>query len=202
MVYARGLVRDSAGKLGIYKTKVSRSWEAGRDRLWLTEEEWRSLVPERPRQGDSFPVRGSITDRICRHCLIDLVRVGGNGGPRRPEEFLGRDLRVTVEEVTPRKLRLRFSGTARLATHDQGSGARPGKPKIDDFQFLGALHYDRPGRRLTRFDMVALSETGHFDEINNKVLPLGVCFELSPGKTPADRAPPASYSKNYFGRGR
>jgi hypothetical protein len=199
MVYARGLVRDSAGKLDIYKTKVSRSWEAGRDRLWLTEQEWRSLIPERPRQGDSFPVRANITDRICRRCLIDLVRVGGNGGPRRPEEVLARDLRVTVEEVTPQKLRLRLHGTARLATHDHGSGARPGQPKTDTFQFLGAIDYDRSGRRLTRFDMVALSETGHFDEINNKVLPLGISFELSPGKTPSDRAPP-SYSKDYFTR--
>ena len=87
-VFARGLVRDPQGKLQIYKTKVARSLEAGRDHLWLTEAEWRSLVPSGAKAGETLPVPQPLTDRICRRYLIDLVRVGGNGGPRRPEQVL------------------------------------------------------------------------------------------------------------------
>src|SRR5438552_16676509 len=89
-VYARGLIRDPAGRLQIYRTDVARSREAGRDHLWLTEAEWQSLLPTPVRTGEKTDVPGPIVERICRRSLIDLVRVGGNGGPRRSEEVLSR----------------------------------------------------------------------------------------------------------------
>jgi hypothetical protein len=131
--------------------------------------------------------------------VIDLVRVGGNGGPRRPEEVLARDLRLTVESVSAGVMRLRLDGSARLATHDHGSGARGRERKVDRFQFLGFLTFDRKAEAFRRFDLVAFSETGHFDEIHNRVLPLGVAFELAAGKTPAERLPPSAFGKDYFG---
>jgi hypothetical protein len=201
-VFTRGLERDPEGKLRIYKSKVARSLEAGRDHLWLTEAEWRSLVPDGAKAGDTLPVPQPITDRICRRYLIDLVRVGGNGGPRRPDQVLAERLRLTVEEVSAKRMRLRLDGSARLATHDPNGGARGKQPKVDDFRLSGLVVYDRPARKLTRFDVVAFSETGHYDEINQRVLPFGVAFELSPGDTPAERVPPSSFGKDYFGKGR
>jgi hypothetical protein len=50
--------------------------------------------------------------------------------------------------------------------------------------------------------MVALSETGHYDEIHRKVVPLGVAFELAQGQLPAERVAPASLGKDYFGKSR
>jgi hypothetical protein len=199
-VYARGLERDSAGRLRIYKTKVARSLEAGRDHLWLKEAEWQALLPARFRKGEKRQVPQPLVDRICRRCLIDLVRVGGNGGPRRPEEVLAREIHLTVTEVTPRNIRMSLDGSARLATHDRGSGAFNKEGKVDTFQLLGRLEYDRAKKVFTRFAVVAFSETGHYDEINRKVLPLGVAFELTRGDTPADRVPPSSYGKDYFGK--
>src|SRR5262249_8944633 len=141
-------------------------------------------------------------DRICRRYLIDLVRVGGNGGPRRPEEVFARDLHLTVEESAGGRVRLRLDGTARLATHDAGSGARGKQPKVDTVQLLGCAGYEGGKGAGRRSDAIASSETGPSDEIHNRVLPFGVAFELTAGETPADRLPPSSYAKGYFGKGR
>jgi hypothetical protein len=202
VVYARALKRDPAGHLAIYKTDVTRSLEAGRDRLWLTRAECEALVPAQPRVGQRSPVPASVADRICRRALIDLVRVGGNGGPRAPEDVLARDLRLTAAGVADRVIRLRLDGMARLATHDQGSGAHGREPKVDRFRFLGFLTYDKRAGAFRRCDVVAFSETGHFDEVHNRVLPLGVAFELAAGKTPAERLPPSSFTKDYFSAAR
>lgn len=197
-VYSRGMVRDDRGQLRIYKTEVARSLEAGRDHLWLTESEANSLVPDPPAVGSRKPVALPIVDRICRRYLIDLVRVGGNGGPRRPEEVLAEELQVIVTDATAQEVQLRFNGSAQLATHDVGSGARKDEPKIDDFQLLGFATYDRATSQFTSFKLIAYSETGHYDEIHEKVLPLGVACEFSTTATPADLAPPSSYVDNYF----
>jgi hypothetical protein len=201
-VYARGLVRDAGGRLAIYRTEVARSREAGRDHLWLTAAEAKSLLPADGREGNRHALPAALADRLCRRYLIDLVRVGGNGGPRRADEVLARGLTLTVLEHTPAKVRLRLGGSARLATHDAGSGARGKKAKADDYQFLGFLDFDARKKAWTRFDVVAFSETGHFDEIHNKVLPFGVALELARGDAPADRVPPSSYSADYFGKAR
>jgi hypothetical protein len=196
-VYSRALTPID-GKLAPYKTEVSRSWEPGRDFVWLTEDEWRSLIPTDPKVGQRHDVSSAIQMRLVRRYLIDLVRVGGNGGPRRPEEILKREMTLTVEHADVATMRLRINGAARVATHDAGSGAKDDKPKIDDYDITGVIDYDASKKALTRFDMLAFSQTGHYDEIHNKTLPFGVAFELLEGKTPAERSPPSSWGKDYF----
>ena len=201
-VYARGLMRDPAGRLQIYKTEVARSREPGRDHLWLTQAEWQALVPDRLTPGEAVAVPAPVVERICRYGLIDLVRVGGNGGPRRPEDVRAGAWRLTVAEVAPASVRLRLDGSARLVTHDRGSGAQDKEGKVDSYQVLGVLSYDRKRERLTRFDVVGLSETGHYDEIHQQVVPLGVALELAEGRVPADRVAPSSFGKDYFSKSR
>jgi len=199
-VFARPLVRVSAGELEIYRNpKAHLSKEPGRDHLWLTRAEWKSLVPAQPETGDRLTVPGSIADRLCRRYLIDLVRIGGEGTPRRPEDVLSSDLVLTVEEVTPARLRLRLEGTPRFVTRGREYGAPQKEGRKDPFQLLGIAEYDRRAAVFTRFDIVALCETGHYGEIGKKLLPLGVAFELSRSETPADRVRPHSYYDNYFG---
>jgi hypothetical protein len=202
-VYARGLERDGAGRLQVYRLpRAHLSQEPGRDFLWLTEPEWRSLVPARAEPGQRLAVPPALVDRICRRYLIDLVRIGGEGGPRRPDQVLGQGLTLTVLEATPGAVRLRLDGQARYRTQGPEHGA-PGKEgRVDEFRLLGFLDYDAATKVLTRFDAVALSETGHFDEIGRCVLPLGVAFELTRGQTPADRVRPSSFYQDYFGKRR
>jgi hypothetical protein len=193
-VWARAFQRNDAGALEIYKTKTSRSWEAGRDHFWLTEAELASLVPS----GDSSEMPAPVADRLIRTCLVDLVRVGGNGGARRPEQVLRKEIRLSVSERTPARLRLAVSGSTRIATHDPGSGAKGKEPKVDDFRFSGEAVYDPAAARFERFTFVAYSETGHYDEVAEKILPFAVGFELIAAEAPMDRIPPAHYSANYF----
>jgi hypothetical protein len=202
-VYERGLVHGPDGRLVVYRNpRAHLSREAGRDHLWLTEAEWRSLIPATGKQGDRVNVPGPIVDRFCRRYLIDLVRIGGEGGPRRPEDVLSQELALTVEEATPTGLRLRLNGSARFRTRGPEHGA-PGKDgRVDEFRLLGFLQYDAAKRAFTRFDVVALCETGHYDEIGKKLVPLGVAFELTRGETPADRVRPHSLYHIYFGKDR
>lgn len=159
----------------------------------------RALVSQRKRRiGARQKVAVPVVDRICRRYLIDLVRVGGNGGPRQPNDVLAEQLHVIVESATTTETRLRLEGSARLATRDTGSGARKDEPKVDDFQLYGSATYDRSKNGFTSFTLIAFSETGHYDEIHKKVLPLGVVFELSTAATPANLAPPSSFADSYF----
>jgi hypothetical protein len=111
---------------------------------------------------------------------------------------LSEELQVTIAEVSTNEVRLRLDGSAQLATRDVGSGARKDEPKIDDFQLLGHATYDRAKSRFTSFNLIAYSETGHYDEIHKKVLPLGIAFELSTSESLANLVPPSSYAASYF----
>src|SRR5262249_32896205 len=137
---------------------------------------------------------------VCRRYLIDLVRVGGNGGPRRPEHVRSQEMHLTVEEVTAAKLRLRLAGEAKGVSFGPGYGVKGKAGRVDGFRLWGVVESDRRAGAFTRFDAVALSETGHYDEHGKKVMPLGVAFELTAAKAPADRVRPSSYFQNYFGK--
>jgi hypothetical protein len=70
---------------------------------------------------------------------------------------------------------------------------------MDTFHLLGYLCADGQGKKVSRFDLVALSPTGHYDQIGQKNMPLGVAFELAPATVPANRVRPHSYYQAYFG---
>jgi hypothetical protein len=199
-VYARGLTRDAEGRWQIYRNaRAHLSQEPGRDHLWLTQAEWRSLVPADPKKGARAAVPEGIVDRFCRRYLIDLVRIGGEGGPHRAQDVRAQKLSLLVDEVTAADVKLRLEGSARFVTHGREHGVPSKEGRVDAFQLLGFLRYDRQKRIFTRFDVVALSATGHYDEIGEKLLPLGVAFELAGGATPADRVRPHSLHDHYFG---
>jgi hypothetical protein len=202
-VFARGLARTPDGRLEIYRNpKANLSREAGRDFLWMTKTEWKSLVPAEPRVGERRAVPAPLVDRVCRRYLIDLVRIGGEGGPHSRANTLHQELTLTVESADADRVRLRLDGRAAFRTHGPEHGA-PGKEgRVDAFRLLGFLDYDVGKQTFTRFDVVALSETGHFDEAARKVLPLGVAFELTRGEKPADRTRPHSLDADYFDKPR
>jgi hypothetical protein len=113
-----------------------------------------------------------------------------------------RKLSLTVEHVTAVEMKLRLHGSASFVTHGPEHGVANKDGRVDAFRLLGFLRYDRGKQIFARFDAVALSATGHYDEIGEKVLPLGIAFELTGGDKPADRVRPHSLYDNYFGPGR
>jgi hypothetical protein len=200
-VFARPLVADGApGRYRIYRNpKAHLAQEPGRDHLWMTAEESKSLLPVQLRPGVSKAVPPKLVDRICRRYLIDLVRIGGEGGPRRREDVVSQELKITVEEKTANRIRLRLAGSTIYRTHGPEHGVPAGQRR-DAFQVLGWAEVDRSTGAFVRFDVVAVCETGHFDEIGRKVTPLGIAFTLTPGKQPADRVRPHSLYQDYFAK--
>jgi hypothetical protein len=200
-VFARPLERDTDGKLHSYHhPKAHLSHEPGRDFLWLTKTEWESLLPAAPEVGQTKPVPAALTDRICRRYLIDLVRIGGEGGPRHSKDVLAQTLSLTVTGVSAKKVGLRLEGVAKYVTHGEEFGVLAKAGRTDTFHLLGYLNYDPAAKKVTRFDIVALSETGHYDQIGTKNVALGVAFELTTGTTPADLVRPSSLYHDYFGK--
>lgn len=214
-VYMRNLKRDRHGNLlRITREDVkdrkhypSIEWIWGNaiytepmpDVMWLTEAEWKSLVPTSPRKGDTYPVPDPIQKRLIRYHLID----GTYGLALRwgLDHIRSANLTLTVEEVTP-SLRLRLDGKVLLATDADLAKAAHGF----DATLQGALVYDPKAKRFTRFDVVAAGDCwggdwagGRFARLGRA--PLGVAFELALGDSTAERIPPKGVNFREYGRG-
>jgi hypothetical protein len=181
--------------------------QAQPDHMWLTRTEWRSLVPARPRKGDSFPLPPAIADRLCRWHLNPL-NVYGEANPLGKKEVRSSEITLTVTEVSDRTVRLRLDGSAKLGAPLPAADAGPigyrdrwgYEPRL-----LGWLDYDREKQAFTRFEVAALGD--HFGKLGiaDSALrpgrqPLGIAFELAPPDCPADRIHPGrtSTAKSYF----
>src|SRR5262249_29763496 len=118
-LYYRALMRDAGGKLRYVRgkdlwhdEKGARTEErleatypgslttprAQRVPLWLTEAEWRALLPASPRQGQRFAAPQAVTDRLCRWHLNPLF-VYGEANPLLKKQVKAAELTLTVERV-------------------------------------------------------------------------------------------------------
>jgi hypothetical protein len=161
----------------------------GRDHVWLTQEEWRTLLPARWQKGMRFPVPRAITERLARFHLVDNVR--GEPPFWTPEELRQAELTLVVEDPTTGLLRL--EGSAHLETKgaDRGYQAR----------LQGYLQFDRQSDRFRRFDLLSWGEAWGEGPYTRRApkgrFPLLAAFSLA-GNTPADRVPPQA-SRNIQG---
>jgi hypothetical protein len=164
------------------------------DILWLTEAEWKSLVPTNPQKGDRHPVPDSLADYLCRGYLRDSSR--GCQGGWEIGELRSRELTLTVEETSADSIRLRLDGSALLASAPDPMKADSGYAA----RLSGLLEYDPAGKRFRRLDIVADGdvwghaggEQGDGYRHKNRVR-LGVAFELARGDSPFDRVFPGTF---------
>jgi hypothetical protein len=175
--------------------------EASRDHLWLTEAEWKSLIPKSAKVGERSPVPPAIVSRIFRFHLIDNTR--GEPPMWRREDVRKGELSLVVESATPGKVTLRLEGAALLATDANLDEAKRGY----NAKLLGYIEYDPAKARVTRFDAVAIGDhwgEGTFTRRARKGRkPLGVAFELATGGKPGDLVPPQAAREvdAYFNAG-
>ncbi len=176
-VFARALDRDEHGALCDASCKVGGGNEASRDHVWLTEADWKSLVPADAQKGDKIALPRRVAERIARFHLIDNTR--GEPPFWRREDIRTLDLGLTVAEATADRLRLRLEGSALLATDPDASRAERGY----DARLLGYLSFDRARQRFDHFDVVAVGQ--HWGEgtytrgARPGRTPLGIAFELA-----------------------
>lgn len=179
-MYRRTLARDKQGRL--YTPKTLIHYEAGaeslvplgaeaqRDYLWLTQTEWRSLMPADAKVGASFAVAPAIVDRIGRYYLIDATSGITQKWFWKPGDVLGQHLTGTVGERSDKKVRILLAGEARYAADQKGAAV--------SYKLQGVLEYAPGGRTLDRFDMTAFADNAHW-RAKQPYEPIGVAFELA-----------------------
>ena len=194
-VYIRALLRDEKGELRRDEVQSKKYFGPNRDFFWLSESEWRSLVPANPREGQKFAVPEAVARRIILFHLLDATTSIANR-PWPPEQRRSADLTLTVEAVSAAAIRLRLDGKVRLADHADFAQAQ----RRGDFRLMGALNYDVAAKAFDRFDVVALADdylNAHISEYLQQVgqknrFALGIAFELARPGSLGYGTPPAT----------
>jgi hypothetical protein len=177
------------------------------DKLWLTEAEWRSLVPQDPEPGRTHPLPRPILERLSRFYASDLAHRSTG------DEVRVADIRLVVESASEAEVTLRLEGIARTGRpfeplRPPGPGiptTPPGKEATAatgaDFELLGYLRYDRKKDAFDRFDIVLFGEgwgggrgqaatTNFYRGGEHRRWPMGIAFQLLTTRRPIDRIPP------------
>ena len=172
------------------------------DRLWLTETEWRALVPVDPKKGDRADVAGPVQRRFFQTIGIDYMEGSVNALPARDSSMT-----LTIEGATAETVSMRLEGTARLGKASAENDRQEKNSRGSELRVLGYLSYDRAKKELTRFDVVGLGRAwGNKMEYVGREVKLdaypwlyGIAVELVATRRPIDVIPP--YNMLHYGSG-
>lgn len=217
-VTGKDLRYDAVGKKSLepsFSEGRSAAYQAQPDHMWLTEAEWKGLMPAKAKKGDPVPLSAAVANRILQWHSNPLRFYGRYTSDTLDRgEIRASELKLTVDAVSPEKVRLRLDGFAKFGKAPPPA-VREGKvASFDQWgyepQVLGFLEYDPRTRVFTQFDIVAIGD--HFGRLGLGVgapsriglQPLGFAFTLSSGEEPADRVPPGRGVDlgSYYGRGK
>jgi hypothetical protein len=178
-----GLILDVFSRIPL-PVKPGEAWTpnqaTGRDHLWLTAEEKRSLLPATWRNNVRYSVPPVVAERIVRFHLLDNVR----GEPDYWEREHIRKSDLTLAVVDAAKGILRWEGTAQMQRGDaQGVNLR----------LQGILRYDKTAQKWSQFDVLAWGEAWGAGTYTGGApkgrFPLVLAFSLAGNRT-MDRIPP------------
>lgn len=172
-------------------------FEAAPDFVWLTQQEWQSLIPETQTPGHEKTVDPQLAQRLFQFHLVPDITFGESNGWKR-DQVRGGELKVVVDGVDKDRLRLKLEGSAQLGLDFKTAMQRvkDGRHSCHGYEpnLLGYIDYDTAAKRITRFDLVAVGDFfGHLYGDNRWLFrdgrtPLGVAFHLVTEKSPsADR---------------
>ena len=229
-VHARFLTRGASGRLRHAKTtdfplmmekpNVLKSWnlflQPNTEHMWLTRDEWQSLVPDDPTAGDKVEVDPIIAQRMARFHLTPQRATTSEGGIRSAKSIQHASLELVVKDASPETIKLELSGFVHWGSdYDASQATTPNGPLKQGYEtpLYGRLEFDRRQKKFTRFDIVAPGEVwGRWGDANGRSMyverpgraPFGFAFELADGDSPRDRIPPGGngrYVQNtgYFG---
>lgn len=180
-------------------------FEPNTEYMWLTKEEWQTLVPTKPVKGDRLAVPTAISERMARFHLSPRRALTSEDGIVAKEKIKAAELSMIVDDVSPERIRLLLVGFVHHGSdYDEAKATSPNGPLGFGYEspIHGMLEYDRRKEVFDRFDMIAPGEVwGRWGDANGKSLtierpgrsPLGFAFELAKGDSPTDRLPPAGH---------
>jgi hypothetical protein len=187
--------------------------EAAQDFMWLTEREWKSLIPTQPKVGSRSAVSPAISKRLFVYQMDPVLTIGeSNGWPKGAKDIRGGEMTLTVEEASDATIRMRIDGFALLGeAYDPAIKPQPrfvGRRFGNGYEprLLGYVAYDRQQKQITRFDLVAVGDTYGVQHEGASLYfrpgrqPLGIALELTKGDTPADRYPPRCARQKDYGQ--
>jgi hypothetical protein len=186
-----GIVRSSEY---YYKENPDR-WmaETQSDILWLTEAEWKSLIPTNPKAGDQSEVAPAIQKRFYSTIGIDFMEGSVSALPTRKTT-----MSLTVQQVNGEALVLRLDGYAYLGKEFDIKLRSEPRSRGCELRLLGTVQYDRAKQAITRFDVVGVGQAwGNQMDYTRREVRLdqypwmyGIACELVTGDAPQDRIPP------------
>jgi hypothetical protein len=176
--------------------------ETQSDMLWLTEAEWRSLVPADPKKGDRADVAAPIQKRFFTTIGIDYMEGSVNALPARETSMT-----LTVEAASAESIAMRLDGSAKLGKEQEEKALPVKNTRGSEVRVLGYVAYDRAKKSLSRFDVVGLGRAwGNKMEYVSREVKLdaypwmyGIAVELVEGRRPIDVVPP--YNMLHYGSG-
>jgi len=193
-------------------SEIMNSRMPGTDTLWVTEREWKAMIPEAPKKGDKLVFPATLQHRILRYYAAPEL-VGWNNTDYytiRSAEFT-----LSVDEASADGFRLRLEGFTRKGKEFNEKDLAP---MGGEFRFLGYLHFNSRTKAFDRFDVIALGKGwgGGGEPINGtgkgpnvayvpvyerEIRPYGVglAYTLVPGDRPIDRVPPGPGANGYPG---
>ena len=187
-VYARILDHDTKGQVCAGSCQTLGGDRSSRDHMWLTQADWKSLIPDDPVSGATIPLPDRIANRLARFHLVDNTR--GEPAFWQRQDVRSRHLDLVIESVSESAVRMRLQGSVLLATDADVSQADRGF----DVQVLGYLRFDRRRQAFDRIDIVAYGnhwgESAFTKGAREAKMPVGVFFELAKNDTPANQVPP------------
>jgi hypothetical protein len=156
------------------------------DTMWLTESEWKSLVPQNGEKGWRYPVPERVRNKIFRYHLANGVT--SLPGLWAPESIKSGEITLTVEGGAKGAVRLRLEGSAILNGGSVGYDAK----------LSGVLEFDPRRQLFSRFDVVAVGIYRGDPKHGEEGIPLGIAFEAADGKSASDLVPPRGMNLKHF----
>jgi hypothetical protein len=215
--YSMGKNPSNPAVIGSIDSMIANKafYEAHPDFMWLTEAEWKSLLPDNPTPGTAAEVPAALTERLFRYHLVPTMAFGESSGwPKK--DIRGGKLTLTVEEESKDNVRLRLEGFALLGSDYETTRKtlqKKGHAWGYEPRLLGYLEYHPAKKQITRFDIVALGNNygllleGLILFYRPRPQPLGVAFSMVSADVPANlvfprgAASPQGY-KAYFATGK
>jgi hypothetical protein len=183
-----------------YKENPDR-WaaETQSDMLWLTREEWQSLVPAEAKVGSQANVAEPIQQRFFSTIAIDYMEGSVNSLPPR-----AMTMTLTVEQANAKAIHLRLDGHAELGKRFDVKLRGQPNTRGCEVRVLGYLTYNRQENRFTRFDLVGIGQAWGQKRNDRRAIRIadypwnyGIACELVQGKSPIDLIPP--YNLLHYG---
>ena len=174
--------------------------ETQSDMLWLTEEEWKSLIPADTKPGAVHEVTAPIRERFFSTIGIDYMEGSVNSLPVRSSTMT-----LAVTESDARGVTLRLDGYGHMG--EPFSEATRDKPHSRgcEIRVLGRVHYDASTMKIDRFDVAGSGQAwGNKMEYTKREIRIdeypwnyGIACELVTGQSAIDRIPP--YNLLHYG---